>query len=141
MLNAKEFAAYTNCPEIIENPEVAEFALFDIQLDKVINPETGEPFAPKAKQSVYEVRPWTEKTLAGLANATRKDEEKQAREEKKIRQANVDKWTERGYAFDERALTDPHGGAEKDAADEVEKSDDEWSDFWGGASPTEMIEV
>jgi len=140
MLNAKEFAAYTGCPDDLA-PEVAEFALFDIQLDKVIDPATGEPFTPKTKQSAYEIKPWTEKTLAGLANATRKEDEAKRREDKLARQARVDEWAKRGYALDERALTDPHGGAEKDAAEVVEKSDDEWSDFWGGASPTEMIEV
>lgn len=140
MLSNSQFAAFTGCPEVIENPEVAEFAMFSIELDNVIDPQTGEPFDPNSRAEAYAVRPWTEKTLAGLSNATRKEDEAKRREDKATRQARVDEWAKRGYALDPRALTDPHSGARSDAAEVVEDKD-EWHDFWGGASPTEMIKV
>jgi len=140
MFSNSEFAAFTGCPEDL-SPEVAKFALFTIELDKVIDPETGEPFTPNSRATAYDIRPWTEKTLAGLSNATRKKDEAKRREDNLARQKRVDEWAKRGYALDPRALTDPHGGVEADAANVVDKSDDEWADFWGGASPTEMIET
>jgi hypothetical protein len=135
MLSNSQFAAFTGCPETIENPEVAEFALFSIELDKVINPTTGEPFTPKARLEAYSLRPWTKQTIT-----TRKDGEAKARDAKATRKASADRWAERGFAFDSRALTDPDGGVESDAADVVDDTN-EWHDFWGGASPTEMIDI
>ena len=139
MLNKSQFAAYTGCPEDL-SPEVAEFALFSIELGGVVDPTTGEPYTPDSKATAYDIKPWTEKTLAGLANATRKEDEAKRRDDKQERQARVDEWAERGYALDPRALSDPHGGADQSAADEVADKD-EWHDFWGGGSPTEMIDI
>ncbi len=138
MLSNSQFAAFTGCPEIIESPEVAEFAMFSIELGDVIDPATGEPYTPDNKGTAYTVSPWTEKGIASQRNAQRKEEENQRREDKQERQARVDEWAKRGYALDPRALTNPHDGAQSDAAQVVEDKD-EWHDFWGGASPSEMI--
>ena len=107
MLNASQFAVNTGCPKELPQ-DVAEFAMFQLHDLWAIKPQMVSLTQLKSKQR---------------------------QEEKEARSRRLAQWIRQGFAFDSRAATDPSGC--EDINKDNDTPQDEWSHFWGGASPTE----
>jgi hypothetical protein len=96
-------------------PEAEEFSLFTWDLAAAVNRD-GSPAFPELVETnsagMVRSKP-AYRVLRHSATSLRKAQEEQSRieasQKEAERQAKLAEYIERGYAFDERALTDPHG--------------------------------
>lgn len=123
MLTNKEFARLNRVPEEL-SAEMDEFAAFTIDLGACVG-DDGNPIFPKLEGRgvhLWEVTP----TRDGMTMTELKKFDEEQRE--LDRQAQLALYIKRGYAFDERAVTDPQGGEDEDEQEEAPQ--DEWEKFF-----------
>lgn len=127
MLTNNEFARINHLPADLElSPEMELFAMFNIDMGDVMNPD-GTPAFPELVGKGVDMWSITPRK-DGLTMAEMK--KVQIEEQKADQKARCEMYAARGYAFDERALTDPNGG--EDEWMEEEEEVEEWDEFFHG---------
>jgi len=106
----------------LENPELAPFAMFEIDLGSMTDPTTGKLLYPELEGKYT---PWWNITSNGGSMAdARKADAQLAAATHRLRVENMASRVE-------------HGLSALDT--EEEAPTDEWAHFWGGDSPTEKM--
>ncbi len=116
------------------SPEMAPFAMFNIDLTAIVDPTTGQPVFPElATTSKEPVWLWEIRSNGGNAvDHAREDNQHEA----KTHQQRV-KMMARRVASGNPAL-EGENMADAIPLDELDDTpEDEWQRFWGGESPTE----
>jgi len=118
------------------SPEIAPFAMFNLDLGAMVHPDSGEPVFPELG-GVYTPL-WEIRSHSNQAHDLAHTKEKQ-RSAARTHLARVELMTKRvaaGLPLHEDDDTSPPTPAKK-----VEVSPtDEWAHFWGGASPTQKLQ-
>lgn len=109
MLTDAEFAADRRLTDddVAAIDEAEHFSWFTLDLAAAVNPD-GSPMFPELAAENRAKPLW--RVIRHSSSSLKRVENEVAKKEEENRQAKLAEYIENGYAFDERAKTDPRGG-------------------------------